>query len=295
MENSNSSNTGADTSTAPVVEATAPTEGQPQQAQPTKAEIRKMKLKIDGQETEMGEDEVIRYAQQGKAANQRFQEAAKMRKEAEDMVNLIKRDPRAVLEDPRIGINFRELAEQYLSEQLKLEMMTPEQKKYHEAEQKLRGYQDAEKAQKAQVEAKQSQQLQEHYANEYSNTITEALKTQGVPKSPSTVKRMAALMSKSIDNGLDLQPSQIAKLVQEEYLAEIKELFGSSDEDTLLALLGDDTANKIRKADLKRLRGGNKPVEQFEVAKPNQKASRVEPSKRKQSPDDYFASLKKKY
>ena len=98
-----------DTSTAQAVDAQAV----------TPAEIRKMKLKVDGVESEYGEDEVIRYAQQGKAANKRFEEAATMRREAEQMVNLIKRDPRAVLEDPRIGLNFRQIAEEYLADQLK--------------------------------------------------------------------------------------------------------------------------------------------------------------------------------
>lgn len=282
MENSNSSEV-----SAPVVEGAesqAPVESA---APPTQAEIRKMKLKIDGKDQEYDEPEVIRLAQQGKAAQQRFQEAAKMRKEAEDMIGLIKRDPIAVMNDPRIGVNFRELAEKYLSEQLKLEMMTPEQKKYHEAEQKLKGYQDQEKAQKAQVENQQMQQLQDHYANEFSNTITDALKTQGVPKSPNTVKRMAALMSKSLENGLDLPPAQIAKLVREEYLSEIKELFGSSDEDTLLGLLGDETANKIRKADLKRLKGPSQTQQQ------SNRSAKPQTSAKQQSPDDFFANLKK--
>lgn len=50
-----------------------------------KEEPRKMKLKVNGQELELTEDEVIERAQKVEAAEQRFQEAARLRKEAEEL------------------------------------------------------------------------------------------------------------------------------------------------------------------------------------------------------------------
>ena len=247
-----------------------------------------MKLKIDGNEQEFDESEVIRYAQLGKASDKRFQEASKMRKESEDLISLIKRDPRAVLEDPRIGHNFRQLAEQFLSEELQREMQTPEQRKNFDNEKKLRQFEDERKSQQQEVESQQQAKLQEHYANEYTQTITTALSTSGVPKTPRTVKRMAELMSQSLQHGIDLKPQDLAKIVKEDYINEMKELFGSADDDILLGLVGDETANKIRKADLKRLKGGQIQQQRASSAKPQ-----ADKPQKKESPDEFFARLKK--
>jgi hypothetical protein len=268
--------------------AAAPVDGQ-QQVVATPAEIRKMKLKIDGVESEYGEDEVIRFAQQGKSANKKFQEAAQMKKESEELINLIKRDPRAVLEDPRIGHNFRKLAEDFLVAQIKEEMMTPEQKKHAEMEKQLRAFESEKKQQQQQQESAQMEQLKQHYANEYQTTITTALSQTGVPKTARTVKRMAELMSQSLANGIDLPPAQLAKIVKEDYLAEMKEMFGASDEDTLLGLLGDEVSNKIRRADLKKLKNAGNP----QNSNRNVQKTAEKPQK-KQGVDSFFADLKKR-
>lgn len=288
MENNSSApaNPASTTETAqPGTEAQTPAVA----AQPTPTEIKKMKLKIDGKEQELPEDEVIRYAQQGKAANQRFEEASRMRKEAQDMVNLIKTNPMAVLNDPRIGVNFRELAEQYLAEQLKQEMMTPEQKRVAEMEKQMKTYKDRDEQERTQAEQIQYQKMVEHYAKEYETKITSALAENGIPKTPFSAKRMAYWIEKSEQNGMDVSPKDLARLVKEDFEAEFKAMYDSADEDQLLALLGKN-ADKIRKADLKRLKNPTAPVQQA----PKAVKSSSTPTK-KQTPDDFFKSLKKQY
>lgn len=246
---------------APVVESQESGAQEAQSQAEVKEAARKFKLKVDGREEELGEEEVIRYASMGKAANKRFQEAAKMRQEAEQFVSLLKRDPIKALSDPKIGHDFRQLAEQYLSQQLEQEMMSPEQRKAREMEQKLREYEDRERQE---VETKREQEmrsLEDKYAEGFTKTITDALSMGGVPKTPKTVKRMAELMHKNLQHGFELEPKHLIEMVREDYLAEIKELFGASDGDTLLGLLGDENAGKIRKADLKRLKSNPNPFE----------------------------------
>ena len=46
---------------------------------------RKIKIKVDGQEEELTEEEVIALAQKGKSADKRFQEAAELRRQAEEL------------------------------------------------------------------------------------------------------------------------------------------------------------------------------------------------------------------
>src|SRR5439155_16062490 len=80
-----------------------------------KALARKLKLKVDGREEELPEEEVVKWAQMGRAAQKRFQEASEKRKQAEDFIRMLKEDPISVLSNPAIGVDFRKLAEEYLS------------------------------------------------------------------------------------------------------------------------------------------------------------------------------------
>ena len=86
------------------------------------------KLKVKGKEIEVDDAQYHSYAQKGAAATQTWEEAAKMRKEAEGFVHLLKTDPLKILKDPNLGLDFRKIAEDYLWEQLQDEQMSPEQK-----------------------------------------------------------------------------------------------------------------------------------------------------------------------
>jgi hypothetical protein len=269
MSEVNQSSTNPVTTAQPVSEQSSPESNQKPQNQETKAaqELRKFKLKVDGREEELDEEAVIRYASKGKAADKRFEEAAQMRREAEQFVSMLKKDPIKVLSDPKIGHDFRMLAEEYLAKQLEQELMSPEQRKAREMETKLREYEERERVESEQKRQSEMQQLEARAAEDYSKKITSALEMGGVPKTARTVKRMAELMHKNLAHGFDLEPAHLAEMVREDYLNEIKELFGASDGDTLLKLLGDDNSKKIRQADLNRLKT-QKPVYSSGQSKP---------------------------
>lgn len=228
----------------------------------TSANKKKFKIKIDGNEEDYeldlnNEDEIKRHLQMSKAAQKRMQEAAESRKQAENFIKMLQKDPVKVLTNPQLGVDFRKLAEEYLVSQLQDEMMTPEEKQLRKAEQIIKEREQEEARQKEELQSKQMRELQNHYAQDYDRKITEALSTSGLPKTPKTVNRMAELMYKNLQNGLDLEPSQLVEIVREDYINEIRELFGATEGDKLLNIMGEDVANKIRKADLARLMGSN--------------------------------------
>jgi len=142
-------------------------------------------------------------------------------------IEQLKNDPVAVLSDKRLGVDFRAIAEDYLAKQLEEQMLTPEQRKIRQAEQIIREREEQDKKQREEAESSEMNRLQTHYQDHFQKVIIESLQSGGVPKTKSTVKRMAELMKKNIDLGLDLDPKQLAKLVQEDYQRDIKELFES--------------------------------------------------------------------
>lgn len=218
----------------------------------TPAEIRKLKLKLDGQDVEMPESEVIALAQQGKASGKRFQEAAAMRKQAEDVLKFAKDNPTEFFK--KTGMNAREWAEKYLMEELKREAMSPEQKKAADNEAKLREYENEKKQAKDRADQEDRDRQTNDHRTRLDGLFVEALTKSGLPKTPYTIKRMAELQLTNIKKKLELNPDQLAKLVREDYIAEQKALFGSSEGDQLLELFGPELVKKLSKAQLAKLK-----------------------------------------
>lgn len=237
-----------------------------QSEQQTPATLKKkFKIKVDGQELEEeldlnDEDTIRRHLQMSKAAQKRMQEAAKERQKAERFIRQLKEDPISVLTNPDLGVNFRDIAEQYLAQQLEAEIMSPEQRKVMEAERIIREKEEQTRKTREAEEQAQLEQLQEHYAQDYQKKITQALSESGLPKTRNTVKKMAYFLHQNVKFGLDLTPKDLAAMVKEDYIRDIQDLFGSTDGDTLLGILGDDISNKIRKSDLNRIKTKVAPV-----------------------------------
>jgi len=224
---------------------------------------RKMKLKVDGQEQEYDEAEVIRRAQLSSTAYKRIQEAQRERQQAEEFINKLKTKPFEVIDDPRLGLSQEQkiklIEDWYRKNVMEESTLTPEQKRLRDQEAELKKYRDQEKAKADKEHQDRLQMLEQHHLNNYKTVIRDALKVEGLPNNEFCAKRMATLLFKNSELGLDMTPADVARLVKEDYIQEMKSLFGSSDGDVLLNLMGDDITNKIRKADLARLRGGVQP------------------------------------
>jgi hypothetical protein len=182
-----------DVKTTPEVKE--PSKGEPK----VTPEIKKYKVKVDGKDTEVTEDELIRGYAHATAANRKFQEAAMSRKQAEEFIGMLKTDPIKVLKDPRLGHDARKLAEEFLVAEMQKEMMTPEQKELMESKEKLRAFEDQKKAEEKAKEEAQFEELKTKYTEEISSDIIKALESSHLPKTEHTVKRMAYYMRGNIE------------------------------------------------------------------------------------------------
>lgn len=261
----------APTSSAPV--DGAPTPGQTAAPTATPAEVRKMKLKIDNADVEMSESEVIALAQKGRGADRKFQEAAQLRKEAEQTAAFLKANPREAL--AKLGIDVRKFSEETLMEILTQEQMSPEQRKAQDMEKKLRGYEKAEKDAKDTRDREEAAALEGHHMKTFDDMFVKALGESGLPKTQYTVKRMAELQLVNIRKGLNLDATQLAKLVREDYMSEQKALYGAADGDALLELLGPEIVKKLSKAQIKKLKTA---APQYSKPTPDREPSSGEPS-----------------
>ena len=253
-----------------------------------KEAIRRHKLKVNGREIEVDEAEVIRRAQLASAADEKFREAAEMRKAAEQFFETLKTNPKAILMNPEFQqmIGFREIAEEYLGTELKRELMDPVQreledlrdfKKKQEESLKSQEQERLTKAQQAEL-----QQLQQRAMQEYDTKITEALQTSSLAKTPEAVSRVVAYMEKALANGYDIDPATAVGIVQDQYRADLQAMAGNLDGEQLVKFFGDDIIKKLRKYDLTRIKSQLAPQPQ-EAAAPPQSAPR-EPKQASSNP-----------
>lgn len=237
--------------TQPTTATSTQTHTSSSQTQPTPAsgEAAKLyKLKVDGQEFELPESELIALAQQGKSANKRFQEAASTKREAEQIVNFLKSNPKEAFK--KLGIDVRKFSEDTLMEMITQDKMTPEQKQAHNNELELKKYRDGEKQAKDLKDSQAREALEKHHHDTYEKVFIQALTESGLPKTAYTVMRMAQLEQVNVSKKLNLTPTQLANVVREDFIAEQKALYGAADGNSLLDLLGPDAVKKLSKAQI---------------------------------------------
>lgn len=241
-------------------QASEKAQAQPKAKPAPKAAAELFELKVNGKTVKMTKEELIQHASMGHAADQRFKEAAQMRKQAEAVIGKL-RDPKSVisaLQDPALGLSKDQIREQfeewYAREFIEPESLTPEQKKLREAEAKLKKYEEDEKA-RAEEKLKNEQEAMTTQAREQlQGQIIEALETSGLPKTNFTIRRLAYWMQRNQANGFDAPIDVVVGQVRNEINSSLRDLVEASDGEVLIKILGDGVIQKLRKYDLEQLR-----------------------------------------
>lgn len=246
---------------------TAP-EGNPAKEAAAEA-LRKFKLKVDGQEVEVDEEELKRGYTHQKAANKKLQEGLKAKKQAEEFISMMKDKGKLFDAIKKLGHDPRALSEEFLASQLEEEMLDPREKELRDAKNRLKAYEELEKKQKEAIQKQREEELRKKYSEDYTTQFVEALKTTGLPPTKPMVAEMAKYIARSAKIGFEMTAQEAAKLVKEDLELAYRNLYGEADAETLVKLLGDQGLQKIRSFDTQRLKDPNQhlqtPKEQGEV------------------------------
>lgn len=152
-----------------------------QKAREKIARAMKHKVKIEGKDEELSYDDLQRNVQLTKASTQRFEEAARLRREYHQLQEAAKTNPDAFWElGRRLGLDPNRLVAERFANDLRQETMTPEERKAAELERKLADYERRDNEAKAQAEAAEmKRQSDTAYSRLLSEIGTEA-KARGV-------------------------------------------------------------------------------------------------------------------
>jgi len=230
-------------------------------------------LKVNGKMVNVTLDQALQFAQKGVGADQKFKEAATMRQQSELLVKLLREDPMSILTDPRLGLDFKKLATEYISKEIERETLTPEQRDAEDTKAKLSKLEAERKQELEQRTQAEQQQLIKYYEEENTKDVMETLETSGLPKSDYTVKRLAHYMLSAYNEYLrtgdkrfeNVKAKDVVELVRRDYMNDVKSLFSSSDGDVLEKMLGEDTVKKLMAAQLKKVPSRNKPPAQLDA------------------------------
>lgn len=255
-------------------------------------------LTIDGEQVELTRDQMVEYAQKGKAAVKRFQEAAQLRKEVESQRKAIQAALHGKPEDLfdmkiKNGLMTGEDLEQWIIQKA-LEIaerpeLTPEQQRMMEMERELeelrKTKEDQEKSRKDAELQVQIQEAEDNFARE----IMAEIQNGGLDADPFTIQQVASVLQSSIDHEgrVTVSTRDAVEYIKSQEKNNYRDYVKSLELEKLESLLGEDVLKQLRSKDLEKLKNP--------AAKPISAAEKImsqssEPAK-KMSATEFFKSL----
>jgi hypothetical protein len=288
---------------APAAEAT---EAAPDAAPAEQAEApapRKLpapvELKFKGKVEKVDDlDQLARWAQMGRGATEVFEQAKALRQEAEAKAARLEKLKGGSLED-RLALltetlGDEEAALQFMEEALYQkrilpQQLTPEQRQMQEMQRKLEAY-ESEKARaaKSQQEAEIERQA-DAIAQQYAKTASDVMAKLGwgPELAPLVLRELLPYAEQALEAGMEPVSEDILGMFMEDQQAKLSHFVNQLDGDRLLKFLGEDVANKVRKADLARLKAGS-------ASKAQLKAEPPKPKREDDNMEDELAAIKRR-
>jgi len=283
---------GVDATPETDVEAETPAEETVKEAKKA-ANKRKFNLKVNGKSKEIDLDmdnneEIEKYLQKAIAADEKFQEAAMTRKQAEQLVEMLRTNPKAILKHPELGIDIQKLAHEIINEQIEDMSKSPEQKRLEEMEAKLKEYEEEKTRLENEKREAEIAKLEQQAFQQLDDQISDALSGSSLPKSPYVVKRITDAMIEAVGLGyLDVTAQQVMPYVEEQLTNEIQKLFEQAPDEVMEKLTGKDRLDKYRKARVAKAKA--KPIETAKQVKDS--GSQKSDSKSKEEEKTTFSKM----
>jgi hypothetical protein len=250
-----------------------------------------------GKKHRLTKDQMKRLAQKGFASDQKFREASTLRNEATqlkqqaaDLLKALDENPFEVLKHLK-GDKLRELAENYVYENLKYEQLDPREQKALDNERRLREYEEREQKSKQTEEQTYAQQQEEHYKQVYTQKIIESLETAQLPKTNDSARKALYYYNEAFKRGIEISPQQVGQLVRQDLEEETTSRFSSLEGEDLIKMLGQPVVDKINKALLAQHKQKNKSF----MVPDTQPAMRESGNKKRHwmSEDEYDSRIRK--
>jgi len=301
LMNESSEGSGGGISDAPAQSAEVLEEGadEGEEVELTPAEVKKYKklqLKFNGKEIEEDldfevdekqRDWMIKQRQKAMLADHKSNEYSQLEREIGAFIQELRTNPKKALQNPAIGMDIKQFAAQILQEEIEQAQKSPEQIEKEAMQRELEELKAEREREKSENEARELTRLEEREFERYDQLLSQAIESSDLPKSPYVVKKMTEYMMLAVENGIDVQPSDVIGIVRDDIHKDIQDMFQVMPAEVIEQIVGKGTLEKLRK---KRIGGGAKPpVPVKSGLKDTAQAKKEEPKvDKKQTMRDFF-------
>jgi hypothetical protein len=200
---------------------------------------------------------IVSNYKQGIQYNNKNREATFLKRNSEEVFRKLYENPKDTLkllfqQDPA---RLKSTIEDMLLEELEDEMLPEADRNLKKTQKELEEYKRLIAEQEEQKQSAQMAALEDHYSNQIETQIIDVLENSPLPKNAKTVQRIAFYMHRGAQRGMDLKPSDVLPLVQEDIQDDINAIIKNASPEQLIQLLGEDKLKVIRKQDLQRVKG----------------------------------------
>ncbi len=243
------------------------------------------KIKVKGEEKEISEEELrktfeilpetaitddvanalLKSKNLEIAARQAFSEATNARKQAETFVEMLASDPMSILTDPKMPWNFEDLAVDFIAEKIRLEEMSPSERKAMELEIENKKFKEQFERENQEKSKVQFEREVEYHQNNDAQDIVKTMESAGLPETQVVFQRFAYHMGRLINQakqeGYNYNPTaaDVLPIVQAEIDETIAYLGKKADPQKLEKTLGADAMKKLRDHEISKVKKNAAP------------------------------------
>ena len=135
-------------------------------------------IKVNGKEVEVSHDDLVKYAQMGVSANDKFSEASNEKKKLAEFLSAAKSNPEALLKN--LGIDSQTFAEQLLTRRIEEQSMTPEQKETRDQKSELENLRKEKEQYARQQQKNKAMQFKNQQAAQLESVVMDAMSDIGL-------------------------------------------------------------------------------------------------------------------
>lgn len=217
--------------------------------------------------------DLVRGYQMSDGALTRMRQAAEIRKQNEELLQWGRRpENRAAFVEQHLGVEDHvqwasEVIRAAMKDEAELQELSQHDPHAYHRKMEQRATEKITKATELRARKEQEERGRAERARgqkEMNDRVTEAFKGAKLPLNDATKAAAGRIYKSYADVGYELPLSQLADMVRDEYVRELRGYVTALDDEGLLGLLGDGLRDKLRKLELKTLRGGGKKAEPAE-------------------------------
>ena len=219
---------------------------------------KKLKLKVDGEEIEeeidlADEDRLKRELQKARAFDRRAPEYANFKKQVDQLIEMLQKDPASVLS--QMGHNIDDLAEGHLKRRIEEAKKSPEQIAREKMEKELKEAKEEAERLKKEKETAELEKLRNQHASMIEKDIKSALDKADtiLPKqNPWVLREIAKTMLMAMKSGhTSVSVADVIPFVETQFRDDLKSMFDIFPEEVIEKVVGKNNLDRIRK---KRIR-----------------------------------------